>query len=75
MSAVEAAIPASRAGPTAGSPRDLARRFLRSPIAVAALAAFLTFCVLGFGAPWIAPQNPYDLRQVDILDSPPAARR
>ena len=53
----------------AGSARDLARRFVRAPSAVAALAVFAAFCVLGFGAPLIAPQNPYDLTQVDILDS------
>ena len=59
----------SLAGPAAGSSRELLRRFLRSPVAVTALIAFAAFCIAGFGAPWIAPQNPYDLRQVDILDS------
>lgn len=60
----------------AGSPRDLAKRFLSVPSAVIALAVFLGFCLLGFGAPLIAPQNPYDLRQVDILDSllPPGSQ-
>lgn len=53
----------------AGSARDLTRRFLRDPGAVVALVVFAGFCIAGFGAPWIAPQNPYDLRQVDILDS------
>ena len=67
MSAV--AAPLGGAVAQAGTPGDLLRRFLRSPAAVVALAASAGFCVLGFGAPWIAPQNPYDLRQVDILDS------
>ncbi|KUF10885.1 ABC transporter permease [Pseudoponticoccus marisrubri] len=55
--------------PAAGSARDLTRRFLSDPGAVIALVVFTGFCIAGFGAPWIAPQNPYDLRQVDILDS------
>ena len=45
------------------------RRFLRSPAAVAALTTFTAFCLLALFAPWIAPQNPYDLAQVDIMDS------
>ncbi|MCE0503987.1 MULTISPECIES: ABC transporter permease [unclassified Roseivivax] len=53
----------------AGSARDLAARFLADPGAALALAVFLGFCLLGFGAPLFAPQNPYDLTQVDILDS------
>ena len=53
----------------AGSARDLTSRFLRDPGAVIALIVFLAFCIAGFGAPWIAPQNPYDLAQVDIMDS------
>ncbi len=45
------------------------REFLRSPAAVAALVTFLGFCLVAILAPWIAPQNPYDLAQVDIMDS------
>ncbi len=67
QTAVGAAPPV--AGPAAGSARDVLRRFLRSPLAVAALIVFAAFCIAGFGAPWLAPQNPYDLRQVDLLDS------
>lgn len=55
--------------PAAGSIRDLTRRFLSDPGAVLALIVFVGFCIAGFGAPLIAPQNPYDLRQVDIMDS------
>ncbi|KAA9008822.1 ABC transporter permease [Histidinibacterium aquaticum] len=57
------------APPAAGSARDLTRRFLKDPGAVIALLVFAAFGVAGFGAPLIAPQNPYDLAQVDILDS------
>ena len=55
--------------PAAGSARDLTRRFLRDPGAMVALIVFAAFCIAGFGAPLIAPQNPYDLAQVDIMDS------
>ncbi|ASP23292.1 glutathione transport system permease protein GsiD (plasmid) [Antarctobacter heliothermus] len=55
--------------PAAGSIRDLIRRFLSDTGAVLALIVFVGFCIAGFGAPLIAPQNPYDLRQVDIMDS------
>lgn len=34
-----------------------------------ALVVFVGFCLIGLFAPWIAPQNPYDLAQVDIMDS------
>ena len=36
---------------------------------MAALTVFLACCAAALLAPWIAPQNPYDLAQVDILDS------
>ena len=50
------------------------RAFTRDRVATAALLLLL---LLAFGAafaPWLAPQNPYDLAQLDILDArlPPA---
>ena len=50
------------------------RAFTRSHVATAALLLLL---LLAFGAtfaPWLAPQDPYDLTQLDILDArlPPA---
>ncbi len=45
------------------------REFFRSPAAIVALATFSGFCLVALFAPWIAPQNPYDLAQVDIMDS------
>jgi len=61
--------------PRAGSGGDVLRRFLGRPSAVAALAVFLGFCLAALLAPFVAPQNPYDLAQVNILDSllPPGA--
>lgn len=41
----------------------------RHPRLTAALAALLIMVALAIFAPWISPQNPYDLAQVSILDS------
>ncbi|MDX2155998.1 MAG: ABC transporter permease [Hyphomicrobiaceae bacterium] len=43
--------------------------FRDSRIAVGALAVLLVTVVLAIAAPWLVPQNPYDLAQVDILDA------
>jgi len=49
------------------------RRFLsdyfESPIATAALAVLFLLVCLAVLAPVISPQNPYDLAEVDVLDS------
>ena len=42
--------------------------FRVSWIAVGALVILATIIVLAILAPWITPQNPYDLAQVDVLD-------
>lgn len=49
--------------------REFATGFSRDRIA---LAAFFVLCALlfvAFAAPWLVPQNPYDLAQLDILDA------
>ena len=46
-----------------------ASEFLESPVAATALVALTIIVVLALLAPIIAPQNPYDLGQVDVLDS------
>lgn len=43
--------------------------YCTSTIAVAALAVVFVLIVLSALAPWIAPQNPYDLTQISILDN------
>jgi peptide/nickel transport system permease protein len=43
--------------------------FRESRLAVAALALLGALLLLSLFAPWICPQNPYDLAQVDVLDS------
>jgi peptide/nickel transport system permease protein len=45
------------------------REFLRSHIAAAAAATLLLILLLALLAPWIAPQNPYDLAKLDLLDA------
>lgn len=42
--------------------------FFESRIATIALAVFGVIVLLAVLAPWITPQNPYDLAQVDVLD-------
>ena len=43
--------------------------FAESRLALAAMIMLLATMVLALIAPWIVPQNPYDLAQVDIMDS------
>jgi peptide/nickel transport system permease protein len=43
--------------------------FAESRVALAALACVALLFVLALAAPWIAPQNPYDLAQLSILDN------
>ncbi|WP_271951670.1 ABC transporter permease [Ruegeria faecimaris] len=42
--------------------------FFESRIATAALGIFLIIVLLAILAPWITPQNPYDLGQVSVMD-------
>jgi peptide/nickel transport system permease protein len=43
--------------------------FRDSRLAVGALGLLVLILLLSLFAPWICPQNPYDLAQVDVLDS------
>lgn len=49
--------------------RRFARHFFASKIAMLGSAALLLIILAAIFAPLIAPQNPYDLSQIDILDS------
>jgi peptide/nickel transport system permease protein len=42
--------------------------FAESRLAVGAFAVFVLIALCAVFAPWIAPQNPYDLAQLDIMD-------
>ena len=51
-------------------------QFLTSKLAIAGLLIVVVFVGLAIMAPWIAPQNPYDIASLDIFDSklPPGSR-
>ena len=49
--------------------RRFAAEFLESRLSAFALALLVVLVGLAVMAPWIVPQNPYDLAQVDIMDS------
>jgi peptide/nickel transport system permease protein len=42
--------------------------YCENKIAVAAFILFLGILFVAVAAPWISPQNPYDLGQIDIMD-------
>lgn len=44
-------------------------RFFANRMATAGLVALLAFVLMAIFAPWIAPQNPFDLAGLDIFDS------
>ena len=46
-----------------------AAEYAHSKLAVAALVALALIVLLALFAPWIAPQNPYDLASLDLLDA------
>jgi peptide/nickel transport system permease protein len=60
-----AALPVPASSPL----REFATGYARSRIAVAALVALLLILASALCAPLISPQNPYDLAQLDIMDS------
>jgi peptide/nickel transport system permease protein len=83
-SAVSAASPLSAAKPVkrphrfarmGGQLSALWSEFSQSKLALTGLVLFIAITALAVFAPWIAPQNPYDLAQLDLSDSqlPPLA--
>jgi len=50
--------------------------FAGYPIAIAGLVGFIFFILVALLAPWISPQNPYDLMVLDIMDGllPPLSK-
>ena len=43
--------------------------FLRDPVAVGSFLMLVVCLVAGFGAPLVAPHNPYDSASIDVMDS------
>ncbi len=56
--------------------RRFAAEFCESKTALVGLAVFVVIVFVGVFAPWISPQDPYDLAQLDIMDGrlPPGAK-
>jgi peptide/nickel transport system permease protein len=56
--------------------RRIAREFAASRMAMAGLVVLVLIVLIALFAPWLAPQNPYDLNQIDIMDGrlPPGSR-
>jgi len=75
--AAETPPPAAERAPAGQEPlRRFAAEFSESRLAMAGLVLLALIVVVALAAPWIAPQNPYDLAQLDVLDSklPPGSR-
>ncbi len=51
------------------SARAFTRRFFGDPTAVGAFVIVAAVVAMVLSAPWLAPQNPYDPLQIDIMDS------
>ncbi|WER45582.1 ABC transporter permease [Cupriavidus sp. WKF15] len=49
--------------------RRFAAEFLSSKIAIAGLITLVAIILVAIFAPWLAPQNPYDLAALDVLDA------
>jgi peptide/nickel transport system permease protein len=68
-----AAAEAAHAPPAVERGESLLRRhvstFFKSAGAVFGLVLLVTLVAAALAAPWIAPQNPYDLSQLDIMDN------
>lgn len=65
-------LPASdgASAPRAESPwRRFAAEFAQSRLALAGLALLVAIILAAIAAPVISPQNPYDLAQLDVMDS------
>src|SRR5438132_8850531 len=70
------AIVSPRSSPVETPLRRVLREFASSRIALLGLGVLLLIVLLAASAPLIAPQNPYDLMQLDIMDGrlPPGSQ-
>lgn len=49
--------------------RDFWREFAENKVALVALVMIVAIVFIAIFAPWISPQNPYDLARLDLFDS------
>src|SRR5215208_1043099 len=68
-----ARAPALATTPAGAAPQSPFRRivsdFVANPVAIFGLAMLSIILMLALFAPLISPQNPYDLAQLDVMDS------
>ena len=60
---------AAIAAPSISPWRSFWSDFCSSSLAVFSLLTFILIVLIAIFAPWISPQNPFDLAQVDVMDS------
>ncbi len=69
------AIAGETVSPAPAAPRDqgpwrrFRAQFASSKLALLGVAMLAALALAAIAAPWIVPQNPYDLAQLDVLDS------
>ncbi|MCB4821807.1 ABC transporter permease [Roseicella aerolata] len=69
MSSTTAGAPPAAAAARVETPfRRFVSEFAESRLALLGLVVFAIIALVAILAPWIAPQNPYDLAQLDIMD-------
>jgi len=49
--------------------RRFTSQYFHSPVAVMGLIVLVAIVLVALLAPWISPQNPYDLGQIDVMDA------
>ena len=69
MSADARTVPVARSDAEVSIWWRVAQDFARSRVAMAGLAVLALILLAAICAPWITPQNPYDLMQLDVLDA------
>jgi peptide/nickel transport system permease protein len=62
---IEASVPEKAEHPF----RRFTSQYCHSPVAVMGLIVLVAIVLVALLAPWISPQNPYDLGQIDVMDA------
>jgi len=69
VATAESPPPAARAAGAESPWRRFAAEFFEARLAVLGLALLVALIAVAIAAPLVSPQNPYDLAQLDVLDS------
>ncbi|MBT6311851.1 MAG: ABC transporter permease [Alphaproteobacteria bacterium] len=62
---IEAPVPEKAEHPF----RRFVSQYCHSPVAIVGLVVLVAIILVALLAPWISPQNPYDLGQIDVMDA------